>query len=64
MYEMRNCEDTVPNIDWCIKHNLTPNYHPYHWFDDFIPIEKAARFTISSERSTIDNLEEHKSSDL
>ena len=38
VYEIRNCEDTVPNIDWCIKHNLTTDYHPAHWFDDFITI--------------------------
>ena len=38
VYEMRNCEDTVLNIDWCIKHNLTTDYHPDHWFDSFMPI--------------------------
>ena len=37
---MRNCEDTVPNIDWYIKHNLTTDYLPSHWFDAFIPIGK------------------------
>ena len=40
MYEIRNCEDTVPNIDFSIKQNLTSDYHPAHWFDYFMPIEK------------------------
>ena len=38
VYEMRNCEDTVPSIDWCIKHNLTTDSHPTLWFDVFMPI--------------------------
>ena len=63
VYEMRNCEDTVPSIDWCIKHNLTTDSHPDHWFDDFMPImKKAAIFTTSSERSTIESMGEYKSS--
>ena len=61
MYEMRNYENTVPNIDWCIKQNLTNDSKTSHWFDNFMPIgKKAARFTTSSERSTIDNRENKK----
>ena len=40
MYEIRNCEDTVPNIGWCIKMFLITDSHPAHCFDDFMPIEK------------------------
>ena len=40
MYEMRNCEYTVPEIDWCIKQNLTNDSKPAHWFDNFMPIRK------------------------
>ena len=65
MYEIRNCEDTVPNIDLCIKHNLTTDSCPAHWFNAFMPIVgKAEIFTKSSQRSTIDNMEEYKSSAL
>ena len=65
MSEIINCEETVPNIDECIKQNLTTGSHPVHWFDDFMPTDKkAARFTTSSERITIDNMEEYKSIDL
>ena len=44
VYEMQNCEDTLPNIDWCIKHNLTPDSHPSCWFDAFIPIKKKRQY--------------------
>ena len=44
MYEIRNCEDTVPNIYLCIKHNLSTNYHPVHFFDAFIPIGKKGQY--------------------
>ena len=40
MYEMQNFEDTVPKIDWFIKQNLTTGYHPFRWYDYFMPILK------------------------
>ena len=43
VYEMRNCEYTVPNIYWCIKQNLTSGSHLDHWFDAFIPIRKSGK---------------------
>ena len=44
VYEIQNCEDTVPNIDWCIKQNLKTDSHPAHWFDAFIPIGKKGQY--------------------
>ena len=43
VYEMRNCEDTVPNIDLFIKHNLTTDSQPAHLFDAFMPIKKIGK---------------------
>ena len=60
---MRNCEDNAPNIDWCITHNLTTDSLTLPI--GLMPIgEEEARFTTSSECSTIDNIDEYKSSAL
>ena len=38
VYEERPHTETLPNIDFCQKHNLDLDSHPADWFEAFLPI--------------------------
>ena len=58
------CSDTVPNIDWCLDHDLDLQSHPADWFAAFLPIKNGRHGNkkIHNEECTI--MEKHEGNDV